>query len=146
MVTTHKANISEMHGIGRQMPLTMTAFTVASLGIAGLPFIVGFISKLNIASGALYMNEPIYVVVLIISALLSFSYLMPVSFNAFFKKNENGDFKSFGEANKMMLIPLMITAVLAVILGIFPNFGGHFFDLATTAAQSITQGWLGGAW
>ncbi len=146
MVTTHKANISEMHGIGRQMPLTMTAFTIASLGIAGLPFIVGFISKLNIASGALYMNEPIYVVVLIISALLSFSYLMPVSFNAFFKKNENGDFQSYGEANKMMLIPLMITAVLAVILGIFPNFGGQFFDMATTAAQSITQGWIGGAW
>ena len=85
-------------------------------------------------------------VVLIISALLSFSYLMPVSFNAFFKKNENGDFQSYGEANKMMLIPLMITAVLAVILGIFPNFGGQFFDMATTAAQSITQGWIGGAW
>lgn len=146
MVTTHKANISEMHGIGKQMPWTMTAFTVASLGIAGLPFIVGFISKLNIASGALFMNEPIYVVVLVISALLSFSYLMPVSFNAFFKKNEHGDFKEYGEASKMMLIPLMITAVLAVILGIMPNFGGHFFDLATTAAQSITQGWLGGAW
>lgn len=145
-VTTHKANISEMQGIGRQMPFTMTAFTVASLGIAGMPFIVGFISKFNIALGALQMSEPLYVAVLIASALLSLSYLMPVSFMAFFKKNENGDFQTYGEAHKMMLIPLMITAVMAIVWGILPNFGGHFFDLATMAAQSITQGWIGGAW
>lgn len=145
-VTTHKANISEMQGIGRRMPWTMTAYTIASLGIAGMPFIVGFISKLNIASGALYMDEPFFVVVLIISALLSFAYLMPVSFNAFFKKNENGDFQEYGEAHKLMLIPLVTTAILAVVLGILPNFGVHLFDLATMAAQSITQGWIGGAW
>ena len=47
-VTTHKSEISQMRGIGRRMPLTMTAFTAASLGIAGLPFMVGCVSKLDV--------------------------------------------------------------------------------------------------
>ena len=147
-VTTGKQNISDMKGIGKQMPFTMTAFTIASLGIAGMPFIVGLISKFHIAAGALQMNEPIYVAVLIISAMLSLGYLMPVSFNAFFRNNENGDFQKYGEASKMMLIPLCTTAVLAVVLGIMPNFGLHLFDLATMAAQSIIQGAadIGGGW
>ena len=42
IVTAHKDNISEMYGIGKKMPITMACFTVASLGIAGMPFIVGF--------------------------------------------------------------------------------------------------------
>lgn len=145
-VTTHKENISDMRGIGKQMPFTMAAFTVASLGIAGMPLVVGFISKYNLALGALQMGEPLYVVVLIASALLGLSYLMPVAYMAFYKKNEQGNFSKYGEARKDMLIPLVITAVLAVILGIMPNFGPHLFDLATMAAESITQGWTGGGW
>jgi len=143
-VTTGKQNISEMNGIGKQMPFTMAAFTIGSLGIAGMPFIVGLISKFHIASGALQMGQWFYVVVLILSAMLALTYLMPVSFNAFFKKNTAGDFKQYGEASKMMLIPLCMTAVLAIILGIFPNFGLNLFDLATTAANSIAAGWMGG--
>lgn len=145
-VTTHKQNISDMKGIGKQMPWTMAAFTVASLGIAGMPFVVGFISKFNIALGALQMNSGFYIVVLIASAMLSLTYLMPVSFMAFFKKNESGNFTKYGEARKDMLIPLLITAVLSVVLGIMPNFGAHFYDLARMAAESITQGWIGGGW
>ena len=76
--------------------------------------------------------------------MLALTYLMPVSFNAFFKKNTAGDFKQYGEASKMMLIPLCMTAVLAIILGIFPNFGLNLFDLATTAANSIAAVWMGG--
>ena len=35
IVTAHKDNISDMHGIGRKMPITMACYTIASLGIAG---------------------------------------------------------------------------------------------------------------
>ena len=51
-VTTHKSQVSGMRGLGRRMPLTVTAFTAASLGIAGLPFMAGFVSKMNILAGA----------------------------------------------------------------------------------------------
>jgi len=146
IVTTHKENISEMHGIGKQMPITMACYTIAALGIAGMPFIIGFISKWNLALGALQISQPFYIVILICSALLSLGYLMPVSYLAFFKKNTEGNFKQFKEANKFMLVPICVTAALSVILGIFPNFGPHLYDLASMAAEAITIGWTGGGW
>ena len=146
IVTTHKENISDMHGLGKQMPITMACFTIASLGIAGMPLVIGFISKWNLALGALQVGKPFYIVILICSALLALSYLMPVAYLAFFKKNQAGNFAKFKEANYFMLIPICVTATLSVILGIMPNFGPHLYDLATMAAESITQGWIGGGW
>ena len=37
LVASGKTRVSELDGIGRRMPSTMAAFTVASLGIVGLP-------------------------------------------------------------------------------------------------------------
>jgi len=146
IVTTHKEDISDMHGLGRQMPITMACFTIASLGIAGMPLIIGFISKWNLALGALQVGKPVYIAVLICSALLSLYYLMQVVYLAYFKENTHGDFQKFKEADKFMLIPLCFTAAISIILGIVPNFGPHLYDLATMASQAITQGWIGGGW
>ena len=82
-VTTHKKDIREMVGIGRRMPYTMIAFTAASIGIAGFPFFVGFVSKANIIMGAVAMGKPVFVATLIASALLALTYLMPVVLVAF---------------------------------------------------------------
>lgn len=146
IVTAHKENISEMHGIGKKMPITMACFTIGSLGIAGMPFIVGFISKWDILLGAMEISQPLYIIIFIASAMLSLTYLMPVCYLAFFKSNDKGEFKKYGEANKFMLVPICVTAVLCIVLGIFPNFGVHLYDLASTAAESITAGWTGGGW
>ncbi len=137
IVTTHKNNISEMKGIGRQMPVTMICFTIGSLGIIGIPFIIGFVSKWNLAIGALQAEQPWYIVVLLTSALLSVIYLMPLTYTAFFTHNDNGDFQKRKEASLWMLIPICVTAVLSILLGIIPNFGLHLYDLARMAAESI---------
>ena len=146
-VTTHKSEISDMKGIGKQMPVTLAAFTVASLGIAGLPFMVGFVSKMNILSGAAEAGKPLYIATLIASALLSLTYLMPVAFFGFSKRNANPAFQGYnyslaGEASKPMLIPLVITAGISILLGIMPNFGAHLFDLAQNAGKAIFEGGL----
>ncbi|MBZ4654698.1 MAG: dehydrogenase (quinone) [Peptococcaceae bacterium] len=150
--THHISNVSEMRGIGRKMPFTMGAFAVGSLGIAGLPFLVGFISKWNIALGALQGGQGIFVAVLIGSAMLSSAYFLPIVYMAFFKEPEemthHGDHHGqHGEANLAMLIPLVITAVFSLILGVLPNAGGSFYDLAVMTAKSIVGGNLmGGGW
>jgi len=146
IVTTHKENISEMYGIGKRMPITLACFTVTSLGIAGMPFVVGFISKWNLLLGAMQMDSIFFMFVLLASALLGLSYLMPICYIAFFKKDTAGNFKEFGEANKFMLIPICLTAILSVVLGIEPNFGVHLYDLAETAANAITAGFVEGGW
>jgi multicomponent Na+:H+ antiporter subunit D len=136
-VTTHKKDIREMVGIGRRMPYTMIAFTAASIGIAGFPFFVGFVSKANIIMGAVAMGKPVFVATLIASALLALTYLMPVVLVAFKKNVDNPEFEKYGEAAPAMLVPLIITAVISIILGVFPNAGLHLFDLAVMAGNQI---------
>lgn len=136
-VTTHKKDIREMIGIGRRMPYTMIAFTAASIGIAGFPFFVGFVSKANIIMGAVAMGKPAFIATLIASALLALTYLLPVVLIAFKKNVDNPDFTEFGEAAPVMLVPLIITAVISIILGIAPNAGLHLFDLALMAGDQI---------
>ena len=144
-VTTHKSEVSQMRGMGRRMPVTMAVFTVASLGIAGMPFLVGFVSKMNIMAGAFDADKPLFAVILIASALLALTYLVPVSYIAFTGNNVNPDFVEYnmdmkGEADRKMLVPLVITAVLSIILGVMPNFGVNLFDLAQIAAETISEG------
>ena len=146
-VTTHKSEISDMRGLGRRMPVTMTAFFIASLGIAGLPFMVGFVSKMSILQGAAQMGQPIFVATLIASALLSLTYLVPVCYIAFTTKDVNPAFEKYsmkldGEASKAMLIPLVITAAISILLGIVPDAGAQLYSLAEAAATSIFEGGL----
>ncbi|MBQ0018119.1 MAG: monovalent cation/H+ antiporter subunit D family protein [Clostridiales bacterium] len=136
-VTTHKTDITEMVGIGRRMPLTMTAFTLASVGIAGFPFFAGFVSKANIIMGAVEAGKPIYAATFVVSALLALVYLLPVIFIAFRKDVVNPEFAERGEANWRMLVPLLITAVVSIVLGCAPNLGFHLYDIATMAGNSI---------
>lgn len=147
-VTTHKSEISDMRGLGRRMPVTMIAFTAASLGIAGLPFMVGFVSKMSILQGAAQSGQMVFILVLVASALLSLTYLVPVCYIAFTSKDINPAFEKYswkldGEASKAMLVPLVITAVISLVLGIWPDAGASLYTLAEQAAQSIFEGGLG---
>jgi formate hydrogenlyase subunit 3/multisubunit Na+/H+ antiporter MnhD subunit len=56
-VIAQKKNVSEMAGVGRQMPITMIAFTIAALGMCGAPPVAGFISKWHISLGAIEAGQ-----------------------------------------------------------------------------------------
>ena len=43
--TTRVHKISQMNGIDKRMPVTMTAFTLAAFGMIGIPPFAGFVSK-----------------------------------------------------------------------------------------------------
>lgn len=143
-INTGKKDINEMRGVGRKMPVTMGCFAVASLGIAGLPFLPAFFSKLNIMQGSLTAGMPIFIIVLVISALLSLTYLMPVAYIAFTKKDVSPEFTSINpsiktDASLMMLVPIVIAILLSFIIGIYPDFGAKILSLARMTAYSIFQ-------
>ena len=83
-VAAHKTDISDMRGIGRTMPITMTAFFIGALSIIGLPPMGGAWSKWFLALGALEAEQRLLVAVLLISSLLNVAYLMPIVARAFF--------------------------------------------------------------
>ena len=144
-VTAHKSQISDMRGIGRRMPLTMAAFTAASLGIAGLPFMAGFVSKMSIIEGAAENGQIFFILTLAASAMLSLTYLIPVCYIAFSGRGINPDFAGYhmgleGEAGRAMLIPLLLTACISVLLGVAPDLGAHLLEMAERAASAVFEG------
>ncbi len=132
-VQTGKRNISELTGIGHIMPYTMATFTVASLGFMGVPLLAGFITKWYISLGALEVNKPFFVVVMLLSALLNAAYWLPIIYIAFFKKPSEKIKKS--RAPFLMLISSIICALYIVLLGTFAEIPGMPLSLAKTATQ-----------
>ncbi len=130
IVQTGKKSVSELKGIGRIMPATMRCFTVAGLALVGIPPLSGFISKWYLAEGAIESGLPGFMylvpVVLLISALLTAGYLLTVSADAFFGKTEEETARC--PKSMYLLPPLIIGAILAVVLGIFPDPLTNFLE------------------
>ncbi|MFN7141734.1 MAG: complex I subunit 5 family protein, partial [Limisphaerales bacterium] len=70
--------ISELNGIGRRMPLTMGAFTIAAFGMIGIPPVAGFISKWYLALGGMHSGNVWVVPVLLVSSVLNAAYFLPI--------------------------------------------------------------------
>ncbi len=98
-VETHTDHISKMAGIGKRMPLTMTAFAVAAFGMAGLPLLVGFVSKWYLMIGAFEANLAIFAVALVVSGVLNIAYFWPVIYQAFFESEDEHDAKPVVDAD-----------------------------------------------
>ena len=78
LVGAHKADISHMHGLGRKMPWTFTAFFLGSLSIIGIPPLGGAWSKWYLAGGAAAGGNLAMLALYMVSSLLAVGYLMPV--------------------------------------------------------------------
>ena len=80
----HKTEISEMRGIGRVMPITMTAFLIGALSVAGLPPGGGTWSKWYLTMAAADADRLILVGALMLSTVLNIAYFMPIVARAWF--------------------------------------------------------------
>jgi multicomponent Na+:H+ antiporter subunit D len=126
-VVTHKKNISEMSGLGRAMPLTFGAFALASLSMIGAPPVAGFVTKWYLLNGAWDARSIGIIIVLLTSTLLNAAYFAPVVYQGFFGKQSEADLKrQFREAHLGMVVPLTITAVISVLIGLYPGFFMRF--------------------
>lgn len=137
-VKTHCENVSELNGIGRQMPITMGAFALASLGLAGVPPINGFISKWYLVQGTLDVGQVVFAVTLLLSGLLNAGYLFSVVVRAFFARSDK--FTKLDEASPLLVIPLVLTAIFSLLLGLFPSQFPHLYQLASQVASSVISG------
>ena len=123
---THKTNVDDLRGIGKEMPVAIWCYTFASAALIGIPPASGFISKWYLALGALDSGLGVFSwlgpVILLTSALLTAGYLLPITVNGFLP-GADFDYKALQkrEPNVTMLVPLAILAALAVLLGVFPG-------------------------
>ena len=133
--------ISEMNGVGRRMPGTTIAFSIAALGMIGVPPIAGFISKWYLGLGALEAGMAGWVMpVLIISSLLNAAYFLPILYRAWFCESgpawpaEHIPAGRF-ETNAALLWPPIVTAVLALTAGVLASAPFSPLDWASLIAQ-----------
>jgi len=138
-IKTRKELISEMDGIGREMPVTMAAFTIGTAGLVGIPPVCGFISKWYFCMGALQAKEILFLFVFLVSALLDAAYFFPIVYNAFFKRGNMKPLR-FNEAPFLVVAPLIITAIFSVIFCIFPDLFLKFYSITTLVVKTIFMG------
>ncbi|HEV8319779.1 MAG TPA: monovalent cation/H+ antiporter subunit D family protein [Vicinamibacterales bacterium] len=119
-VSTHKTEVSQTSGLARQMPWTMAAFAIATLSLIGIPPASGFVSKWYLAVGSIERGSAWPVAVLLASSLLNAAYLGPIVYKAYFEKAPDAGAHTVREV-PWMVVPLTLTAVVSLLLGIFPD-------------------------
>ena len=139
-VTVGVDKISEMDGIGRRMPFTMGAFGLAAIGLAGLPPMGGFVSKWFLGVGTIEAEQPVLAIIMIASSLLTAAYLFPILHRAFLRSSDqfSGPFTVRTDAAPSMLLPLCITAILGLALGLgdFSRIGSLSADVAQRVVEA----------
>lgn len=134
----HKTEISQLTDIGKKMPWTMTAFFIASLSMIGVPPAAGFVTKWYLAVGSIQASQVPLLMVLLASTVLNAAYFLPVTYKAFFQKvpaavpapethalpdhHSHDDHHEEIKENPMVVVPLVLTAIISLIIGIFPVY------------------------
>ena len=123
---THKTDVRDLRGIGKEMPIVMWCFTLASMGLIGIPPLCGFFSKWYLAVGSLESGIPVIgwlgPVVLLISAILTAGYLFSITVHGFFP-GADYDYSKLTkkEPSLLMTVPLLVLTAAAVLIGIYPK-------------------------
>jgi multicomponent Na+:H+ antiporter subunit D len=112
---SHKTEVSQLAGIGRQMPWTMGAFAVGALSLIGIPPAAGFLSKWLMFQGAAAQGSWAVFAVLALSTILNAAYFLPILHAAFLRQPPAGE-AAHGEAPWTMVAAMMITASATLAL------------------------------
>ena len=129
---TGKQRVDELKGIGKEMNTVMWCFTLAALSLIGIPPMGGFVSKWYLITAALAAPIGIFSwlgpVVLLVSALLTAGYLLPIVIAAFFPGADYDYSKRVKRCpSPYMTGPLVVLSALAILLALFPHKLTTFF-------------------
>ncbi len=128
-------DIKAFRGLGRQMPLTMAAFTLAGLSIIGVPLTVGFISKWYLVTAALEQNHWVIAALVLAGSLLAVVYIGRILEAAYFQKPEAGQ-AEVKEVPWLMLVPMWVLVIANIYFGIDTSLTSQ---AAQTASEMLFQ-------
>lgn len=144
--------IAQLAGLGKRMPLTALAFTVAAMSMIGLPPLAGFISKWQLGLGALDSGSTWVLAILATSALLNAAYFLPVVLAMWFRPQPQDLGADVGpgaheasaatrtrllEAPPSLLLPTLATASLTILAGLTASLPYSPLSLATEIAERV---------
>lgn len=114
--------VDEVKGLGKRMPITFWGYTLASLALIGIPPASGFVSKWYLATASLASGTGVVTwlapVILLISALLTAGYLLPLTIDGFFPGKDYDYKQEKIEKSAWMWLPIAILSALTLLMGI----------------------------
>ncbi|MEO0730070.1 MAG: monovalent cation/H+ antiporter subunit D family protein [Pseudomonadota bacterium] len=128
--------LSELGGIGKRMPLTMAAFVIGALSIIGVPGTAGFVSKWNLAIGAVEGGAYVIVFLIMASSILSVLYIGRVIEIAYFKPVSKLCERATDPGWSMGL-PIAVLAFAVIWFGLETTYSS---DIANAAAKMLLGG------
>lgn len=130
--------VKAFQGLGRKMPWTMAAFTIAGLSLIGVPLTVGFVSKWYLVSAALEQGNWVVAALVLLGSLLAVLYIGRVLEAAYFRNPSGAENeRDIKEAPLGMLIPMWSLVLANLYFGIDTSFT---VNAAEQAAYWFTRG------
>ncbi|MGC1909492.1 MAG: NADH-quinone oxidoreductase subunit L [Candidatus Dormiibacterota bacterium] len=134
-------DIRSMGGLSTRMRLTFGAFLVGSLALAGIPLFAGWFSKEELLSSGLALGPAVpwlWLLGVSVNVLTSF-YIFRVVWLAFRGEPSSSRAAAAHEARSVMLVPVLVLAFLAAVVG-FLNidfFGFHPVTVFSAFLQPV---------
>ncbi|MDH3260448.1 MAG: NADH-quinone oxidoreductase subunit L [Acidimicrobiia bacterium] len=137
--SVHSNNMSDMGGLRKPMPVTFSTFVAGTLALAGIFPLAGFFSKDEVLAAFNHEGYTAVLVIGIIGAFITAFYMARTVFLTFY-----GTYKGHGhphESPKVMTVPMMILAGLAVVGGWvnIPGLYTGFTEWVGTRAHPIAE-------
>lgn len=119
-LTSHTTKISELNKFSCST-LIKISFTVSSLSLIGIPPTIGFIDKFNFLTALTNLNylDVAVLIVLIISTILTASYLLPVIYCLWWQKTEQVNLIIHRNINTIVIIPIIIVSLTTGLMTIY---------------------------
>ncbi len=134
--------VSELDGAGRRMPLTMGAFTVAALGMIGIPPTAGFITKWHLGLGGLETGQGWVIGVLLVSSVLNAAYFLPAIARAWFRRPATvssgpAAIERGLERDPWLIAPGVVTGLSVLVVGLLAGAPLSPASWAAEIAQEV---------
>jgi len=119
----HTTLIEQLRGTFRRLPLVAITFSIAIMGLIGIPPLAGFTGKWFILTHAWHASDVwVYagIVVFLLNTLLSLGYYLPI-LAMLFSPLPSQDTPPSVRISGWMIAPLVVLAVLVVVIGLHPE-------------------------
>lgn len=120
----------QFRGIGKEMPVTLGAFTLGALSMVGIPIFPGFISKWYFSIATINADQYMFLGFILVSSLLNAVYYFPIVINGYFGM-DNVKGKIYRSKYKPVkeVLPLAMLALAMIMISGYSSVLLEFFKM-----------------
>jgi multicomponent Na+:H+ antiporter subunit D len=119
----HTTLVEQLRGTFRRLPLVAITFSIAIMGLIGIPPLAGFTGKWFILTQVWHAEDMwVYagIVVFLLNTLLSLGYYLPI-LAMLFSPLPAQDTPPPVRISGWMIVPLVTLAILVIVIGVYPG-------------------------